>query len=579
MSSGLDARPTARMYEVEELVTMAWQGQIRVPHFQRDFRWRREDVRRLFDSVIKGYPVGSLLLWRRAAPRETLHLGALQISAPQMDRALWVVDGQQRITSLANALAKIGQEDARFALAYDLENERFVSRQASDGPAVVPLPIIFDLREILKWFASYPEISEHLDHATAITKSIRQFQVPAYEVEQEDIRVLQDIFDRMNNYGKRLRRSEVFSALNAGDEARRSETLTFDLIAAHLDSDRGFGIIDNDTVLKAVLARRGPDVMREIRTEFSDRDSTTRSVARLGGSDFPGESRDEAYHAGEDALLRAVAFLQDEAGVPHFTMLPYRYLLVVLARLFAHHPEPDTRSLQLLRRWYWRAAVTGPEFFKGSTTGAIRTLCNKVRPDSLTQTVQDLLDAVDRPNPPLPDLRRFRSNEASTKMALCCWWAARPRNLHNGAVISREDLSECLADRPTVADAIHYILPRQSIPEPYRLWAANRVLMPAPDLDVTAVADLVVQQPLDLDDAMWAAALRSHGITPELADLLAAGAETAFLGAREEVLHADLKVFLQRMCEWGFEDTPPLKDLLVEDYFASDGEEGIDVAS
>ncbi|MFF0307419.1 DUF262 domain-containing protein [Streptosporangium sp. NPDC004379] len=123
MSTGLETRPSATTYDVEKLVGMAWRGQIRVPHFQRDFRWGREDVIRLFDSIVKGYPVGSLLLWVRPATEQTLTLGTLRIDAPRMDQSLWVVDGQQRITSLANALHEEGARETRFALAYDLRTE------------------------------------------------------------------------------------------------------------------------------------------------------------------------------------------------------------------------------------------------------------------------------------------------------------------------------------------------------------------------------------------------------------------------------------------------------------------------
>ena len=77
MGSGLDDRPSATMFTVERLVLMARSGEIRIPHFQRDFRWQRQDVVRLFDSIVRGYPVGSLLLWRRPAPKQLIKLGAL----------------------------------------------------------------------------------------------------------------------------------------------------------------------------------------------------------------------------------------------------------------------------------------------------------------------------------------------------------------------------------------------------------------------------------------------------------------------------------------------------------------------
>ena len=132
MSGGLDTRPTATTLNVERLARWAWDGRIRIPHFQRPLRWQRDDVIKLFDSIVRGYPVGSLLLWHRPAPKETLQLGALRINAPAMPDALWVVDGQQRIISIANALNRDGQSDDRFRISYDLRKKAFVPHKVSE---------------------------------------------------------------------------------------------------------------------------------------------------------------------------------------------------------------------------------------------------------------------------------------------------------------------------------------------------------------------------------------------------------------------------------------------------------------
>lgn len=550
MATTFDSRPSATTLDVEALVGMAWAGKIRVPHFQRDFRWGWEDVRRLFDSIVKGYPIGSLLLWVRAAPAQVLQLGALRIDAPESSDALWVVDGQQRLTSLANVLHPEGQSEPKFALAYDLQSEGFVRTPSTEDPLVIPLPVLFDLQLILKWFAGHRSISEYLDRATRITRRIRQFEVSAYQVSQDDPRVLQDIFDRMNNYGKRLSRAEIFSALNAGGEADRNGSLTFERIAARIDVDLDFGIIDNDTVLSAVLARRGPEVRRDIRSEFAKKED---------------EGRDAAYAAGEEALRRAVTFLQKDAGVPHVSMLAYRYLLVVLTRVFAFHPKPDTRNRQLLRRWYWRAAVVGPERFKGGPVNAARILCTKVTHSSLSSSVQGLLGAVDRDDPLLPDISRFSTNEAATKMVLCSWWAARPRSPVTAQAYEQAELAESLADQQTARDAVQYLVPRRSIPEVYRPWAANRALMPKLEVDPKEVSSLIARQPLGQERDEWLAMLRSHEITPEMAGLLAGGDSEQFITARQELLAKNIRNFLQRVCEWGFEDTPPLSTFLIDD--------------
>ncbi|MFJ2180833.1 DUF262 domain-containing protein [Streptomyces anulatus] len=566
MRPGLDTQPSATTFDLEELVDRAWSGYVRVPHFQRDFRWTRADVARLFDSIVKGYPVGSLLLWVRPASKGKIHLGQLEIDAPQSDSAFWVVDGQQRVTSLANALHPASTHDSRFSLAYDLRTSQFTPQPAQIDPWIIPLPVIFDLQGVLTWFSKYPEISSHLHEATSVTKKLRQFNIPAYLVKQDDEAILRDIFDRMNNYGKRLSRAEIFSALFAGPEEGAGERLNISLIAEHINESFGFGIIDDDTVLRAILARRGPDPAREIRSEFSDE-------SRRGTVEFPGEDRDAAYLAGEEALRLAVQFLQNVAGVPHFTFLTYRYLLVVLCRFFAHFPEPDVRSLQLMRRWYWRTTLAGPEIFKGSFTNAMRVLCSRIRKGDLIGSVDRLLEPVGRLDQPMPDLRRFRTNEAVGKMALCALWSINPRSPRSGQPYERSQLTEVLTDRPTAADAVRYIISQRIAPPEYRLWAANRIVVPNDFESVDEILGRLAQYPLDMEENKWRDVLASHAITPSMAQFLADGDVSQFLRARQEALTIVFRDFLQKMAEWGFENTPPLSELIIPDDEEEDADE------
>jgi uncharacterized protein DUF262 len=560
MAMTLDSRPGATTREVETLVGMAWAGRIRVPRFQRDFRWNWEDVRRLFDSIVLGYPIGSLLLWERAAPAQTLRLGVLQIDAPEDRNALWVVDGQQRITSLANALHENGQSNTTFALSYDLATEKFVPNRGTSNPMVIPLPVLFDLKKVLRWFADNPMIGDYLDRASGITRSLRQFPVPAYQVSHDDPKVLQDIFDRMNNYGKRLSRAEIFTALNAEDDRDDGNRLTIDLIAQHISTDLNFGVIDGNTVLQAVLARRGTDVKRDVRDEFGENDD---------------EGRHAAFEQGEEALRRAVAFLQHDAGVPHFSMLAYRYLLPPLVRVFALYPEPDARNRRLLRRWFWQAAVAGPQRFKAGTGDAARLLCARVVPDDLTGSVRGLLEVVEQGSPTLPDLRGFATNQAATKIVLCSWWAAGPRNPETGDRYELSELADCLADRGTARDAVRYLVPSRSLPKKFQPWAANRVLMPVLTVDSEEVLQLLVRRP-DPNGATWLDVLRSHTLTDLVMDMLRAGALAQALEARQELLTANLRSFLARMCEWEYEDTPPLAELFIDDELADDEDNDAD---
>lgn len=483
MSMSVDTRTGARTLTLDELVKLAWSGHIRVPHFQRAFKWTRSDVIQLIDSIHRGYPVGSLLLWERAARAERLSLGGLTVEGAELDRALWVVDGQQRVTSLANVLHPDGSKDPRFALGYDLRADTVVPVPPVDDSFVVPMPVIFDLTRVLTWFAERPEAIDHRDAAFNLARDLRQYGIPAYQVVQDDVHVLQDIFDRMNNSGKRLSRAEVFSALNAGTESEAEHRITIDGIASDIDERLRFGRLDNDTVLQCILARRGPDIQREIRWEFDP-------ARRRGVVDFPAEDRNGAYLHGAEALARAVEFLIS-AGVPHYGMLPYRYLLVVLTRFLAHHPDLKPAELRLLRRWFWRAAVAGPAIAKGSTTGATRTLCSRIVSTDVGASLHGLLDVVGDDEPSLPDPRRFKTNESAAKIIVCCWWSMRPRRADNGKEYTSDDLTEALSDGSTAAEAVRTIFARRSVPQNRRLWAANRLLMPVLDEELPSVSGLL----------------------------------------------------------------------------------------
>src|SRR5664280_3640554 len=85
---------------VEELVGMIERGELRLPEMQRRYVWRSTRVRDLLDSLYRGYPSGTILLWQtdEAVPQQEFAV-AQQGNPYQSTRLL--LDGQQRLTSLS----------------------------------------------------------------------------------------------------------------------------------------------------------------------------------------------------------------------------------------------------------------------------------------------------------------------------------------------------------------------------------------------------------------------------------------------------------------------------------------------
>ena len=70
--------------------------QFALPEFQRGYVWGREDVRGLFDSLYRRYPVGGFLVWTTQPEPETVRGGA----GSSGTAVKLLLDGQQRATSL-----------------------------------------------------------------------------------------------------------------------------------------------------------------------------------------------------------------------------------------------------------------------------------------------------------------------------------------------------------------------------------------------------------------------------------------------------------------------------------------------
>lgn len=65
----MNAAARADSMLVENVIRLAAEGRLRTPSFQRKFRWGLPDRRAPLDSIYRGYPVGTLLLWKNPPER------------------------------------------------------------------------------------------------------------------------------------------------------------------------------------------------------------------------------------------------------------------------------------------------------------------------------------------------------------------------------------------------------------------------------------------------------------------------------------------------------------------------------
>ncbi|MFH0796968.1 MAG: DUF262 domain-containing protein [Candidatus Omnitrophota bacterium] len=88
---------------ISTLVDMYKRGELQLPEIQRHYVWRATRVRDLFDSLYRGYPSGSILMWETDEPIPTHDFAIPQDTTAFAGRKL-LLDGQQRLTSLTAVL-------------------------------------------------------------------------------------------------------------------------------------------------------------------------------------------------------------------------------------------------------------------------------------------------------------------------------------------------------------------------------------------------------------------------------------------------------------------------------------------
>ena len=100
-----------------DLILEIQKGIIKIPKFQRDFVWSIEKTANLLDSILKGYPIGTFILWQTDERiNDIKNVGNLEIPpTPDGTKVQYVLDGQQRITSLYAAylgakIQKVGEK-------------------------------------------------------------------------------------------------------------------------------------------------------------------------------------------------------------------------------------------------------------------------------------------------------------------------------------------------------------------------------------------------------------------------------------------------------------------------------------
>ncbi|WFP16588.1 DUF262 domain-containing protein [Citricoccus muralis] len=330
---------------IEEMLTAIHKREYLMPAIQREFVWGADQITKLVDSLMRGYPVGSFLLWDvkpETAQSYTFYeflTNYHERDNPYADKATVpagsgttaVLDGQQRLTSLNIALYGSFAEKKKYAWwnSADAFPVKRLYLNLVDEPDDEELGTKYDLRfltdreaspadgEADKWFrvgavldlaSAGPAIMRELEQR-GIAGSADAFQrlYDLYEavrvlkpmnyflVTDQDADKVLEIFVRVNSGGTTLSYSDLLlsMATNQWQELDAREEVRSLVSEINSNAGRQFSF-SKDVVLKTALTIADVDVRFKV-TNF-----TQGNMAKV----------EAAWPQIKGALLRAATLLQ-----------------------------------------------------------------------------------------------------------------------------------------------------------------------------------------------------------------------------------------------------------------------------
>jgi hypothetical protein len=425
------AKPMADL-TIRGLIERVLTGTIRIPKFQRAFVWEPERVAFLMDSIYRGYPVGSVLLWRSEqklnAERD---LGPFKLPEPEKKWPIdYVLDGQQRLTSLFGVFQTSltpKQDGEAFEVYFDLAanegvlEDQFVAATDEELPpasSLFPLRLLFDPARFAQATRDLPE--PDLKRVVELQRRFQEFKINSEVIEFKEREQIAMIFERVNRAGVPLDTFQLLTAWTWSEEfdlAEKVEQLGTSV------APYGFSQIgkEEDLLLKCCSA-------------IIAGDASVQSIVSLHGPTV----RDQ-FDVIERAILSAIEFLRKELNVQSLEIFPYPAMLVSLARFFrtestsGYHPTAKQR--RALIQWFW-ASCFSRRYSSGVNKAHAVDIAwmDHLRNDENTKL--HIVGSLD----PLFFFSTFNIGTVNTKVFVLMLASMKPKSLISGARVDLENV-------------------------------------------------------------------------------------------------------------------------------------------
>lgn len=335
---------------IDDLVASIESGKIVLPEFQRPYVWKKEDIISLFDSIYKGYPIGSVLLWDGGGKDIPFvkGIGGRDIARSVGER-YYIVDGQQRLTTLFCCLSDDSFDaDGKWDLFFDLKEDKFThsNKKNSNRQHYISIRSIRKTTSFLKEARRILNESGEdslVEKAEFLADKIRKYKMAVIKLDGGSLEEVVEVFSRLNSKGKNIGQQDLVYALTyTGDENNRINDFINEVkkcFSMYIEDEKN----NSEIYLQLIKTAIGFEIYNK---------DQSRLVERLKYIDA-----NERYELDNiiESLNKTLSYVVDVLGINKISLFPYTNQLFMLFHYF--HSGYKNNPVNNLSNWFFLISI------------------------------------------------------------------------------------------------------------------------------------------------------------------------------------------------------------------------------
>ena len=353
---------------IQELITEVNSGKFLLPSFQRQYVWDENDIRDLIDSIINNYPIGTIILWKPStisiAEIDPFSKPLIDINTKKPNEVLYVIDGQQRLTSLLllfnNWMIKRDGEEIKceIPISYNPTNKKFY-KSKTRGIDLSKLVKAFCLDDIEILTELKNNISqEAFEEMKNRIRRILYYRVPIYimktsDENEETFKSMAEAFIRVNKYGVRIGNLELMLSFLAGAISGDLKKRIRDLYENLYEKFE----IDLQPVIRFAFSNFGLK-----QTQISKVEQFKRNITKISG--YALEESKQIFDRCDKSMRLTLSLLEKELGITNSRLLPSQTPLIPIATYFYMRnidslDDLESSDIRNIINWFILVSFTG----------------------------------------------------------------------------------------------------------------------------------------------------------------------------------------------------------------------------